>query len=93
MELWIRSQKGLTLKKVDQVYIEFKGTEGIYFVRDNSDVLGEYETNERALEVLDKIHTCIQTNAVFEIYSNLGGFANNFNDKYNLVPVYQMPKE
>lgn len=81
MELWIRSQKGLILKKVDQVYTEFKGTEGIYFVRDNSDVLGEYETNERALEVLDEIQRLMIASLVDK---NLDGYG---------VVIYEMPKE
>lgn len=59
----------------------------------NNTCMGIYETKERALEVLDEIHSCIQTNAGFEMYSNLGQFSDDFNKKYNLVPVYLMPKE
>ena len=56
MKLWIRSQKGLLLKTVTQLHVHFKFDEGIYLIMDEADyVLGEYESNERALEVLDEI--------------------------------------
>lgn len=55
--------------------------------------LGTYKSKERASEVLDEIHSCIQTNCLFELYSNMGSFPDDFNKKWNCVPVYEMPKE
>ena len=97
MDLWIRSQDKTRLVKVCSLgYGEHNEIHYIngYCVNevDNYD-LGTYKTKERALEVLDEIHGCIQTNAGFEMYSNLGHFSEDFNKKYNLVPVYSMPKE
>jgi len=96
MELWIRSQKGSTLKKVDQLYIEFKFTEGIYFVRDNSDILGEYETNKRALEVLDEIQGKITQNECLKTMipnlNNIKGEEEKIGKLFKEM-VYEMPKE
>ena len=90
MELWIRSQDRENLVKVDRLTID--DTNSI-FCDYNDFYLGTYETKERALEVLDSIHSCIQTNAAFDLYAKLGSFADDFNNKYNLVPVYEMPVE
>ena len=96
MDLWIRSQDKTNLIKVDRLDVSENKIEAnlnFYYNGCNYVVLGEYATKERALEVLDEIHGCIQTNAGFEMYSNLGQFSDDFNKKYNLVPVYLMPKE
>lgn len=80
MDLWVRSQKGLILKKVNELMVEHKAGENIYFITDGrSCVLGEYETNERAVEVLDEIEKQL-LNAIF-----LGD--------HSTVATYIMPEE
>ena len=95
MDLWVRSQDRRALYKTSGFFIreEQYKRKGKYIIEGNECWLGAYNTFERALEVLDEIHGCIQTNAGFEMYSNLGQFSDDFNKKYNLVPVYLMPKE
>lgn len=88
MELWIRSQDKKCLTMVNHLYIDDN-----HHIRQQDDlILGTYET-KRALEVLNEIQKVIQINAGFELYSNLGNFANEFNEKHNFVPVFQMPKD
>ena len=54
----------------------------IYFITDGrSCVLGEYDTNERALEVLDEIQRLMIASLVDK---NLDGYG---------VVIYEMPKE
>lgn len=91
MDLYIRSQDRLILEKYETLQL-CQNPDGTWFFNSGL-VLGKYSTKERALEVLDEIHSIIQTNCGFEIYSNLGKFGDGFNEKYNLVPVYQMPQE
>lgn len=62
MELWIRSQDKLKLVKVNYVYaIENKiNSFSIYGETiDSVPIIGRYETEERALEVLDEIQNYI----------------------------------
>lgn len=65
MELWIRSQDKNTLKRINtSLYLKedlsdyAKGN--VWFVVSSGDELGEYETKERALEVLDEIQKLIK---------------------------------
>lgn len=64
MELWIRSQDKERLIKVSNVqytyrkgdlYSDVRGKHYIGTYYDNLEILGEYATKERALEVLDEI--------------------------------------
>ena len=94
MELWVRSQSRVLLEKAEMIKVGTTDNGKTYSIIVNNDyVYADYKTKERALEVLDEIHSCIQTNELFDIYSKLGTFSDDFNKKYNLVPVYQMPKE
>lgn len=94
MDLWIRSQDKKCLLKATMFNLD-NDENGIYCYsnEDNFCLLGKYATKKRALEVLDSIQSCIQTNTAFDLYAKLGSFADDFNNKYNLVPVYQMPEE
>lgn len=99
MELWIRTQNKKTLLKVDMININ-----SIRLIS-NGYVLGEYKTNERALEVLDEIQDLIKpkiitTNYECEIKENL----SKLNFDLEMIPqkteikelstyVYEMPKE
>ena len=68
MELWIRSQDKERLIKVSNVqytyrkgdlYSDVRGNHYIGTYYDNLEILGEYTTKERAIEVLDEIQTKI----------------------------------
>lgn len=103
MDLWIRSQDRMDLVKVNQINInysnskqiianyipDFVGTQG-----ESYELLGDYESKERALEVLDEIQSFIANN--YE--SELPSYCNNMiaNGKIVLKTrkiVYDMPKE
>ena len=94
MELWIRSQDKMNLVKVNQVNVDYQnskriianyipdfvGTQGEYY-----EILGDYESKERALEVLDEIQELdIIDNPNIETFS----YANSL-----LRVTYNMPKE
>ena len=94
MDLWIRSQDRESLTKVSNVQYSFKNN--IHFIGtyyDNLKVLGNYKSKERALEILDKIQECMETNTLFDLYSRTGVYPNDFNKKWNYVKVFQMPEE
>ena len=61
MELWIRSQNKILLCKVNSLFIEEDSykRKGKYRIMANNGWLGEYNTLERALEVLDEIQKYI----------------------------------
>ena len=88
MELWIRSQKKTRLIKVNNI-LAYDFEDGSYGIQINGECfVGEYTTEERALEVLDKIHQRLINLATIEIAP----------DSYKVLPkdtsnVYEMPKE
>ena len=64
MELWIRSQDKMNLVKVRQINVNYQDNKQIIAnympeLYENSgeyyEILGEYKTKERAIEVLDEI--------------------------------------
>lgn len=96
MDLWIRSQDKMNLESVHSINVnylnkkqiicncepDFIGSQGEYYV-----LLGEYETEERALEVLDEIQKKINL-------INLGhDFGSPMVDLKNPSYIYEMPKE
>ena len=97
MELWIRSQdkevllniKGIqyqNYKLVENETVEANILIGFYNYYDN-EILGEYETKERALEVLTEIQNKINL-------INLGhDFGNPMIDLKNPTYIYQMPEK
>lgn len=96
MELWIRSQnkevllniKGIqyqNYKLVENETVEANILIGFYNYYDN-EILGEYETKERALEVLTEIQNKINL-------INLGhDFGSPMIDLKNPTYIYQMPE-
>ena len=86
MELWIRSQDKTDLFKINRLKIrEHSFENGLkeYFILNNnsiSDVVGIYSTEERALEVLNKISKLVE-NAMYHTQLN------------NEVLFYQMPEK
>lgn len=85
MELWIRSQDKTDLSKINRLKIRehvIENGEKEYFILNNnsmSDVVGIYKTKRRALEVLDEIQKLLIT-----YYQSID---------YQIVPIYEMPKE
>lgn len=72
MELWIRSQDRESLRKINTgFYLKqdlsnyAKGE--VIFIVSGGDKLGEYETKERALEVLDEIQEILETRTVSQM--------------------------
>ena len=98
MELWIRSQdkevllniKGIqyqNCKLVENETVEANILIGLYNYYDN-EILGEYETKERALEVLDEIQQNIETQEENYLLSDENGIITG--QKYYGY-IYQMP--
>ena len=97
MELWVRSQNKEVLLNIKAIqYKNYKLVEdekveaniliGFYNYYDN-EILGEYETKERALEILDEIQNKINL-------INLGhDFGSPMIDLKNPTYIYQMPEK
>lgn len=106
MELWIRSQDKEKLLKVNGIqYQNCKLVEneiiegniliGFHNSYDN-EILGEYKTKERALEVLDEIQSILIGKYVTSLNFS-AAFSNikkeNGKELLNQMAVYDMPKE
>ena len=108
MELWIRSQDKVFLRKVNTIGI----VEGRDFwgIEDNFRVsFGKYKTKERALEVLDEIQSLLQPTIEYkpieykpivqEEYNPAYGYKHfvkvddNMEIKELSIFVYQMPEK
>lgn len=99
MELWVRSQDKMNLVKVRQVGVNYQDSKQIIAnyapeLYENSgeyyELLGTYETKERALEVLDEIQNFMRDYACAKKINRLGG-------EINMIPkpilIYNMPKK
>lgn len=92
MELWIRSQDRKSIVKPIDILLENplnSGETGIrgYFSNNFYKMLGYYQTEKRALEVLDEIQKKINL-------INLGhDFGSPMVDLKNPSYIYEMPKE
>ncbi len=104
MDLWIRNQDRDMLIRVDYVYLNVR--EYGCTINDRINVLGIYETAERALEVLDEIQKLL-TPQIFALTNNikenkkdaeltncyaLVGSKNGIDIKELSTVVYEMPK-
>ena len=82
--MWVKTQCGLVLVNLDNwdaVELNIEEENDICAIKnDYSNQLGVYATKERAVEVLDEIHTYMNT--VMNEYAN-----------QVTLHVYQMPKE
>lgn len=115
MELWIRSQDKTRLIKVSNVqytyrkgdlYSDVRGKHYIGTYYDNLEILGEYASKERALEVLDEIQNILRPKYILDS-SSIKECGNSWVEngvimqKYNAnatiqelsTYVYEMPKE
>ena len=93
MELWIRSQDKEALRKVNMGIMYWKDVNNRDCIVniDNAtgySIMGAYETKERALEVLDKIHQRLIDLQTIEIAPDSYKAI-----KRNINCVYEMPKE
>ena len=101
MDLWIRNQSKKQIIKVNHIYID---GESIWA---DHNWLGDYKTEERALEVLDEIQEILYPN-LFAISKDMveNGLTKSFSDAHILTRnhnevniyerqscVYEMPKE
>lgn len=102
MNLWIRSQDGTILIKVDNLLID---DDNFHIYTHNhinnmqmTYTLGRYKTKERAIEVLDEIEeriTFINTLSTVSDINSLISFKNAIGEDKakGLTVPYQMPKE
>lgn len=89
MSLWIRSQDREKLLKVNDIATEMNMIYGYFDKNTEYELLGQYKSKERALEVLDKIQN-FMINYAYAKKNRLGG-------EIDLIPepilIYNMPKE
>ena len=90
MELWIRSQKRHSLVKIKHgVTIPEQDLKSVCFYDgEGFNLIGEYETEERAIKVLDEIQKTLTP----KIFVSNGGDLCAMDDDVNIV-VYQMPEK
>lgn len=84
MELWIRSQDKENLIQPTRLFIAFDKNIATWDGNIMID-LGNYETKERALEVLDEIQKTIETHILGQVTTEW--------DAWYKSTVYEMPKE
>lgn len=85
MELWIRSQSKKLLEKAETIKIaKYEEDDSYSIVVNNDYVFGEYQTEARALEILNEIQSILDFNDIRGIVVN----ANRINSY-----VYEMPEE
>lgn len=87
MELWVRTQNKKQLIKCENIYIDNVGyISQTYYINADSIRLGEYKTEERALEVLNEIQNIIKPRS--DIFQH-----EIIKDINPLTKVYEMPEE
>lgn len=87
--MWIRSQDLYTLIKCERLSVRQCGSENYCVIGDGCFVLGEYSTEEKALDVLDEIQELIEDKQFCKTYK--AEFENLVLN--NGVQVYQMPQD
>lgn len=92
MDLWIRGQDKKQLSKIVGMLLVDKELRGFTEYNKNYFELGKYNTEERALEVLDEIETAIVNNYAYELATNSGIGPDNIKGG-KFTGVYEMPKE
>ena len=93
MDLWVRSQDREDLIKVDRLAVNDNRIEAnfkLFYSGCDYLVLGIYETNERALEVLDEIQEYLEKMGKDEILTDKLGIMSGIKH-YGIV--YEMPEE
>ena len=82
MDLWIRTQKRLDIFKVNNVQI--MGCDIYTYTADGNYTLGEYDSTDRALEVLDEIQKLITPQIVSLLNNIKEGKNYNLNELTNV---------
>lgn len=98
-DLWIRTQKRKAFLKIDNVFlIEPDMQDSKYIIatnkgRDDLDVyLGFYDTEERALEVLDMIQYELMKSHIVTIRSDVPIEMNKFKNDFDEFGIAQIPQ-
>ena len=94
MDLWIRSQDKEVLVKVNDIAVEMNMIYGYYDKNTEYELLGSYQSKERALEVLDEIENFIYTevNIVNSSYE-AADIEVKSQILCNMAKIFEMPKE
>lgn len=91
--MWIRSQDRKALLNVNQVLINPSVNGSIYYINDSlgeeSNVLGIYTSEEKALKVLDEIQRAVGSAKIYS--TNRASNGHSMSNEY--VMVYQMPQD
>lgn len=91
--MWIRSQDRKALLNVNQVLINPSVNGSIYYINDSlgeeSNVLGIYTSEEKALKVLDEIQRAVGSAKIYS--TNRASNCHSMSNEY--VMVYQMPQD
>ena len=88
MELWIRSQDKKTLSIAKNIRLDrYLGGKENNIISNDFFEIGKYKTEERALEVLDEIQSCIENLGTGDLPQGIS--SGYIYDRR----VYEMPKE
>ena len=105
MELWIKSQDKECLMKVDRLDYDLSNSKHRIMANGYQTLVAEYETKERALEVLDEIQNVLNPMIVFkncnctkdtlDKIKEVGACVVSDNSHIEQLStcVYEMPKE
>lgn len=93
MNLWIRSQDKKELRSNPKL-----GIENDYYIVDRYNIdraiiLGQYATEERALEVLDEIQETMCLDEFNYENKEKTSYQDCYRYKSNIIAIYEMPKE
>lgn len=88
MDLWIRSQNKMMLRKIDNAFIDEETI--CTYSGDDAFILGEYATKERVLKVLDEIQRILVYGLIDTQSARANGSISLTNP--NCI-VYEMPLE
>jgi hypothetical protein len=91
MDLWIMSQNKTELMKVVDFDIYDAGEPKTYVIESRGIILGNYKTQQRALEVLDEIYTKLHNIDSPKFLSEV----SDISKQVYISPLitYEMPKE
>ena len=109
MSLWVRSQDKTRLIKANNLRVEFNSWHNKSGIFCDGNIIGEYKTKERALQILDEIQNLITPRFILKSGSDIDQVENLFDKSTankcfistlfdikqieNDCIVYQMPKE
>lgn len=91
--MWIRSQDLYTLIKCERLSVRQCGNENYYVIGDERVLLGEYSTEEKALNVLREIQNAISDRVIVngKIYSSPRKSNESRATTSERVVIYVMP--